>query len=121
MRNRYNHGDNEDKHSLADKICMGVAVLGLSGMAAQYIGACEPANPKIDNNAVPRDNIVYVDRDADGDIDSEIMSKSGVAFELKYDEKGNPYIERKAFSFKVDMNNLDYKGQKQAALEARSR
>ena len=33
MRNHYLH-DDEDKHSLADKILFGVALIGLAGMSA---------------------------------------------------------------------------------------
>ena len=119
MRNRYLHED-EDRHSLTDKILFGVALVGLSAMAAQYAGCFSALNPKTDRNAVPKDNIIYVDNDGDGDLDSAVRSKSGVLFEIKYDNNGNPYIEHKALAFEVDPAK-PYHEQKEAALSARSR
>ncbi len=119
MRNRYLH-EEEERHSLSDKVIAGVAVAGLAGMAARFVGCFGQEAENVDSNAVPRDNIVYADTDGDGDMDSAARSKSGVLFEIKYDKSGNPYIEQRAAAFEVDPIK-PYHEQKQAALNARSR
>ncbi|MDI6737905.1 MAG: hypothetical protein QME12_05330 [Nanoarchaeota archaeon] len=116
-RNSYLH---EDRHSLTDKVLFGVALLGCAAYASHFFGGCELAKPKTDSNAVPSANMVYRDFDGDGDLDSAVRSKSGVLFEIKYDASGNPYLDRNAFAFEVDLSK-PYHEQKQNALNARSR
>ena len=120
MRNHYIHEEDEDKHSLTDKIIMGIAFLGSAVYIAQFAGCFEQAPQKVDSKAVPRDNIVYMDIDGDGKDESAVRSQKGVLREIKYDNNGNPYIEHRAFAFEVDMEK-PYHGQKQEALSARSR
>lgn len=118
MGNHYIH-DDEDRHSLTDKILMGIAVLGTAGMFAQFAGCFEQAKPKMDRKAVASGNMVYEDFDGDGDVDSAVWSKgpnNRVLREIKYDNSGNPYIVvEHPIAFEVDPSK-PYKEQKQAAL-----
>lgn len=117
MRNRYIH-EREEKHGLRDKILFGVAIVGLSGVVAQYFGACNPARQKADSHAVTSGNMVYADFDGDGDVDSAVRSKSGVLNEIKYDNNGNPYIVQRPTAFEVDPTK-PYHAQREAALGRR--
>ncbi|MDD4877707.1 MAG: hypothetical protein PHO02_01570 [Candidatus Nanoarchaeia archaeon] len=122
MRNRFiNKKEDDGKiHNKLDYFLMGVALVGGTTLGLKCLGVFDPAEPKRDSNAVPRENIIYMDTDNDGDLDSVVRSREGVMFELKYDEKGNPYVERNPFAFEVDFER-PYQEQKQNALNAGSR
>ena len=79
------------------------------------MGCLEQKAQKADSHAVTSGDMVYDDFNGDGRIDSAVRSKSGVLNEIKYDNKGNPYIVQRAMAFEVDPTK-PYKEQKQVAL-----